>query len=327
MASLENKISSQYPTCNEFDFGLHSFQNRHKNGNLDNIVNQHLKGNAKPILAKKPKQPPVRTAYNKLCKVYVDLFPKTFSKKQLELLFNPFGELEMCHIEPDRTEGVNISFGFVIFKKEESVSCAIEGLKNHVVGGNIIYVGYTPKYRRGKGGRGSRMNLKNNSSTRKLGKLEIRGLPIDYTDKQLKDMVSLYGCTPVAYVQPLDNNNGERVGVVRVRNRDIADAIKSALDGTIPPGFTKPIRVLFTAPKMVTLQMVQQSRRKRANQAVYVPRRHHGMVYGWHFYYCHPSQEHQPTWKDIWTISQPTDEMAGRIGTNNKLKREKKNNY
>lgn len=295
MTSSENKNSSQYSMCSEFNFTSQSLQNRFRN-------DVQLKDKTKLFLSKMPKQPPTKTAYKKVCKVYVDLFPKNFSKAQLESLLSPFGELDICHIEPDRTEGANISFGFVVFKKEESVARAVEGLKNHLEGENEIYIGIAPKYRRGKGGRRDRANIKSNSNVRRSANLKIRGLPADYTDKKLKELISYYDYASVAKVQPAENDVSEMVGIVKLGNSGMAETIKSALDGFKPPGFTKPISVSSTIfSKNTTWQTAHQTRRKRGTQSIYMPRRHHGMVYGWHDYYCHPSKEHQPTWKDRWT--------------------------
>lgn len=252
-----------------------------------------------------------RNPYNKMCKVYVDHFPSEFSNDQLAKMFSPYGEIETWHIEPDRTEGSDISFGFVIFKKEQSAASAIAALKGHVEGSHKIYVGNTTKFRRGKGGRTGRKS-KNSAKMRRSGNLEVRGLPPGFTDIQLKNLVSSFGHIRAAKMELANDGTNEMVGVVRLGNGDIAEATKSALDGKTPAGLQNPVSVSFTVQPKKTLQTSQQSRRSKSTRPSFIPRRHKVNGSVWHDYYTSNGSEHQPTWKDRWKHSTSDGMWEGR---------------
>lgn len=266
--SLEKKDNSKSPASDIPANEIQPLKDDNKNGNLDFLSNE-------------TKQPPLKLPYNKLCKVYVDLFPSTFTKHKLSELFSPFGEIETCHIEPDRTEGADIAFGYVIFKEAEMAKCAIEGLEGYIIGDIEMYIDSAPKYRRGKGGRTGRKNGRGNTKTRRSGNLELRGFPSDFTVEQLKELILPYGHIVVANIKHLNNDNNERVGIVQMGNGDVAEATKCALDGTIPPGFTKPICISFILPsKKPAFRILDNSARM------------------WNKYYDFPHQE-LSTWAPI----------------------------
>ncbi len=73
-------------------------------------------------------------------KLLIRNLARTTTQKEVENLFEPFGDVQSCSIVMDKTSGVSKGFGFVEMPKPGDAKAAIKSLNGTEVAGNKIRV-------------------------------------------------------------------------------------------------------------------------------------------------------------------------------------------
>jgi len=108
------------------------------------------------------------------CTVIVNYLPDDID---LLSIFSPYGNVSKATIAKDRVTGANLSYAFITFDRPEHAQSAIAALNGQHIGNKQIKVSIA-------------RNKIGNIADRKLF---VRGLPLQYTEKDVWSLFSEYG--------------------------------------------------------------------------------------------------------------------------------------
>merc|ERR1712137_129210 len=163
-----------------------------------------------------------------LCNVFVKYLPHHFAEKELQELFQEFGDIQSVKVMVDPQTGSSLGYGFVRFAKPEQAQAAIDNLSRKKIGDRTLL-------------------CKLSNQTTKNAILFVKPLKENTTEDNLKTMFTSFGEVIECKVS-LDkkSTSNQCVGFVRFVHRASAEIAIQAMNGIKTEGETLTVRFADT---------------------------------------------------------------------------------
>merc|ERR1712137_1361001 len=163
-----------------------------------------------------------------LCNVFVKYLPHHFAEKELQELFQEFGDIQSVKVMVDPQTGSSLGYGFVRFAKPEQAQAAIDNLSRKKIGDRTLL-------------------CKLSNQTTKNAILFVKPLKENTTEDTLKTMFTSFGEVIECKVS-LDkkSTSNQCVGFVRFVHRASAESAIQAMNGIKTEGETLTVRFADT---------------------------------------------------------------------------------
>merc|ERR1712137_134667 len=162
-----------------------------------------------------------------LCNVFVKYLPHHFAEKELQELFQEFGDIESVKVMVDPQTGSSLGYGFVRFQKPEQAQDAIDNLSRKKIGDRTLLC-----------------KLSNTSG--KQANLYIKPLKENTTEETLKKLFESFGeVIECKVMTDKQTPNSRCIGFVRFSNRQSADKAINAMNGVKMEGDDTPLVVRY----------------------------------------------------------------------------------
>jgi len=165
--------------------------------------------------------------YANFCNLIVNYIPTSLSEEEFKQVFEPYGELESVKLMTDRLTKGSLGYGFVKFANPQAAFNAINELNGKSLQNKTLKVAYAKPP----------IQYKN---------LYVSQLDPSVTKEILDSIFSPYGTITESKIL-IDKVTGasKGVGFVHFETRAQAEAAANALNGTLLPNMSQPIRVKF----------------------------------------------------------------------------------
>lgn len=167
----------------------------------------------------------------------VNYLPQQMSQDEVLSLFTTIGPVQSCKLVRDRMTGQSLAYAFVNFVKASDAGRAIQNLSGLPLQGKVMKVSYA---------RPSSNMIKN-------ANLYISELPPSFTQHDLEELFSPYGHIITSrVVTDQATGMGKGIAFVRFDQNTQAQAAIDSVNGSTPPGCSKPLTVKFANPPRQT---------------------------------------------------------------------------
>jgi len=165
--------------------------------------------------------------YSNYCNLIVNYVPTTLSEEEFRGVFEQLGELESAKLMVDKNTKQSLGYGFVKYTTPENALKAINELNGKSLQGKSLKVAYAKPP----------IQYKN---------LYVSQMDPSITKEDLDALFSPYGKIVESRIL-LDKTTqaSKGVGFVHYETRAQAEAASNALNGTLLPNMSQPLRVKF----------------------------------------------------------------------------------